>query len=136
MDPSSSRTPASSSASTSTADEPATTRAAPVIGALSAASHRTALRLAGARNELPPRPSPLTFKADAWASVLEGLGLGDRYADVVQGLREGFDLEIPRITSTAIASNASPANIHRPALREIILKERQRGAYIGPFQNA
>ncbi|KAE8235955.1 hypothetical protein A4X06_0g9706, partial [Tilletia controversa] len=74
--------------------------------------------------------------ADAWASVPEGLGLGDRYADVVQGLREGFDLEIPRITSTAIASNAPSANIHRSALREIILKERQRGAYIGPFQNA
>ncbi|KAE8182398.1 hypothetical protein CF335_g8638, partial [Tilletia laevis] len=136
MDPSSSRTPAPSSASTSTAGEPATTRAAPVIGALSAASHRMALRLAGARNELPPRPSPLTFKADAWASVLEGLGLSDRYADVIRGLREGVDLEILRITSTAIAINAPSANIHRSALREVILKERQRGAYIGPFQNA
>ncbi|KAE8240282.1 hypothetical protein A4X13_0g7872 [Tilletia indica] len=132
-DPSSSRTAALPSASTSTVADPALTKAAPVIDALSAASRRMALRLAGARNELPPRPSLLTLKADVWASILGELGLDGRYEDVVRGLREGFDFEIPRINRTAIAKNAPSATIHREALSEIVFKERERGAYIGPF---
>ncbi|CAD6933725.1 unnamed protein product [Tilletia laevis] len=118
------------------ADGPATTRAAPVIAALFAASRRMELRLAGDPTDLPPRPSPLTLKADVWASVLDSLGLGERYADVVRGLRDGFDFEIPRITDTAVASNAPSTRTHQNALRDIVLKERKRGAYIGPFSNA
>ncbi|KAE8228496.1 hypothetical protein CF326_g6570 [Tilletia indica] len=132
-DPSSSRTAALPSASTSTVADPALTKAGPVIDALSAASRRMALRLAGARNELPPRPSLLTLKADVWASILGQLGLDGRYEDVVRGLREGFDLEIPRINRTAIAKNTPSATIHREALSKIVFKERERGAYIGPF---
>ncbi|CAD6922673.1 unnamed protein product, partial [Tilletia caries] len=117
-DPSSSRTPALLSASTSTAAGFAPESPAPVIAALSAAFRRMEHRLAGAPNELPPRPSPLTLKADAWASVLDSLGLGARYADVVQGLREGFDFEILRIIRTVVANNAPSAITYRQALSE------------------
>jgi hypothetical protein len=76
------------------------------------------------------------YAPDAWRKELEDLGLICRYPSVVEGLRSGFDLGIPRIRSTFTPPNHHSV-IHRPDVyNAIIQNEFATGRYVGPFSRA
>ena len=77
---------------------------------------------------------PLTpYIKEAWVGLLLECGLDRRYPLLAQGLADGFDVGIPRITRTYIPPN-HPSVVSLPDVyNSSINSEFEAGRYIGPF---
>ena len=77
---------------------------------------------------------PLTpYRWDVWEAELSRLGLRDKYPKLVQGLRFGFNLGIPRIRHTHTPPNHRSISLLHNVYSSIIANEFTAGQYIGPF---
>ncbi|PPQ81668.1 hypothetical protein CVT24_002936 [Panaeolus cyanescens] len=93
-----------------------------------------------------PRPAHLSdlspflpivspFIADAWERALTSANLHSEFADVIDGIRYGFDMGTSTIphSSTYIPPNHSSATINPDAILNAIYSELSHGRYSGPF---
>ena len=81
--------------------------------------------------------NPLTpYCWKAWEAELSRHGLEGRYPKLVQGLRAGFDLGIPRIHHSHTLPNHRSISTLNSVYKSIIENEFTAGRYIGPFTRA
>lgn len=77
---------------------------------------------------------PITpYSATAWEDLLRVHGLLSRYPDIPRGLRQGFDLRLPVLTSSQTPSNSLSLLQYREAFDNILSREFSTGRYVGPF---
>ena len=80
---------------------------------------------------------PLTpYQWEVWEAELSRLGLQDKYPKLIQGLRSGFDLGIPRICHTHTPPNHWSISLLHSVYSSIVANEFTAGRYIGPFMRA
>jgi hypothetical protein len=80
------------------------------------------------------RHEPLTpYTREAWAELLQGLGLEGRYPSIVQGLADSFDIGIPCIMHTYTPPNHHSVMSLPHVYSSIIDSEFSASCYIGPF---
>ncbi len=68
-----------------------------------------------------------------WHSSLSSAGLLSRYPFIVNGIRFGFNIGIPRIHKTFTPPNSPSIDLHRSEFQRMVKKEFDAGHYIGPF---
>jgi hypothetical protein len=71
--------------------------------------------------------------ANAWERALEEGGLTSRYPQLVDGLRSGFHVGVPKIAETFTPENRPSVFQNLRAYKGIITHDLQMGRYIGPF---
>nr|GAT48554.1 predicted protein [Mycena chlorophos] len=87
---------------------------------------------AAVASEFFPVVTPL--RADAWEAALRAVGLLEGFADVVQGLREGFHFGIDiQLTHSFLPPNRKSALEHPEVIDEYVETERRAKRYTGPF---
>ena len=81
--------------------------------------------------------NPLTpYCWEAWEAELSRHGLQHRYPRLVQGLKDGFDLGIPRILNSYTPPNHRSISTLISVYNSIIENEFAASRYIGPFTRA
>lgn len=100
------------------------------MNAPGAVTSPTELRRAVEHRRSNPR-TPLD--ADAWERLLAEAGILNRFSDIPAGLRKGFIVDIPTISSTHAPFNSSTLLSLPSQYISIILHEFEQGRYIGPF---
>ena len=76
------------------------------------------------------------LKADVWERALRDAGLVGRYPTLVQSIRSGFHVGIPRILSTFVPFNSPSLMQFSGAFESIVQHELSCGRYIGPFSRS
>jgi hypothetical protein len=72
------------------------------------------------------------YNASAWELLLRKHNLLEKYSNLPNSLRYGFDAGIRRIYKTAVPSNGPTLYNHSEAYQQIIDREFECGRYIGP----
>lgn len=122
--------------SVSTSSSVAAVHAATTISDMSApdagdrlTQHRIALSQRSLRAQTP-------YRADTWQELLAASGLLEKYRHVPDGLRFGFDLNIPSISKTQSPPNKESIIEYSEQFHLLITLEIQKGRYLGPFTAA
>jgi len=72
------------------------------------------------------------YNADAWDALLRKHNLLNKYPNLANSLRWGFDAGIRQIYQTATPFNGPSLHIYSTAYQQIVEKEFECGRYIGP----
>jgi hypothetical protein len=73
------------------------------------------------------------YKPEAWEALLSQAGLSSTHSGIVDGLRHGFKLNFPIITTTQAPPNRPSIEEFKQAFNVIIAAEFAKGRYLGPF---
>ena len=73
------------------------------------------------------------YHPDAMEQHLITAGLRDKYAHIIEGLRMGFKIDFPPITTTQTPPNRPSIVEYAAPFLDIIHNEFDKGRYIGPF---
>lgn len=76
------------------------------------------------------------YKWPAWEVYLESAGLYEQYRDVVDGIRNGFNIHFPPITRSQLPHNGGSIRKFREHFNNIVANELAKGRYTGPFTQA
>jgi hypothetical protein len=72
-----------------------------------------------------------------WEAALKAANLLDQFADVVHGIKNGFDMGVPaKVHLTYTPKNHSSAYTNPSIIHEYISSERRAGRYTGPFSRS
>ncbi|KAE8211652.1 hypothetical protein CF327_g4627 [Tilletia walkeri] len=80
-----------------------------------------------------PALGPTPLLAPEWKTALQRWRLEQRYPTIVSGIREGFDVGLPKIDKTFIPPNHKSATKDPATVEAKISKELAAGRYCGPF---
>ena len=125
-----SKTPASSYAACGSVKTDATKNTTTCMRAQVVEDSHTALARALERRRQQPQTP---YRADAWKLELERTGLIDRFPSIPAGLRHGFIVGYPALSSVQTPPNSTSLAVYEPEFRDIVNKELAKGRYIGPF---
>ena len=100
------------------------------MNALGAATRITELRVA---LKLRRGQALSPYNAEAWDLLLHENNLFNKYSNIPNSLRWGFDAGIRRIYQTTTLANSPSLLNYSTAFQEIIKKEFKCGRYIGPL---
>ena len=77
---------------------------------------------------------PLTpYKPEAWEFELQRAGVLERFAGIPSGLRLGFRIDFPSISTIQIPPNKDSISEFSMEFNSIIQDELEKGRFIGPF---
>ena len=86
----------------------------------------TVLRCRGLQAQIP-------YKPDAWEQVLTLADSDHCFHSIPDGLRFGFIIDFPNISSIQSPPNSSSVLTYVSELKNIVQKEVDKGRYIGPI---
>lgn len=116
----------------------ATTSAMPVSMAHATAVRGAEMPLTELRTAVERRVSKALspYSADNFERALKRAGLHSKYAHILQGLRLGFDIGMPRIYRTQTPPNKPSLDEHIDHFISILANEINTGRYIGPVSRS
>jgi hypothetical protein len=99
------------------------------ISVLAVVKHRMELKIALDHRRL----KPLTpYHPDAWESFLAKAGLSHKYQHIIKGLRNGFIINLPTISSTQAPPNRQSVIEFSAEFSRIVSHKFLKQRYIGP----